>query len=766
MKGSEPTNENDTACRRALKQAVADLTERLRASEAALRRSEEYRRLLAQAVKGVIYDIDFRTTEVRHSEGLLDLVGISSDEAPMDAAWWLELIHPDDLAAVERATRELLTGGAEQMALEYRVRHQDGRWIHVWDRSRMLRDEAGRPVRLVGIATDITARKEAEAALRESERRFRCAIEEAPIPVMMYAETGELLALSRTVTQITGYAPEEIATLEAWLERAYGERAPQARAFVTRYFARGASFPGTEFVVRTTRGEARIWQFTAGSPDRLTDGRRYVVAFAMDITERKQAERALQQAKEAAERANAAKTRFLAAASHDLRQPLQALDLQRAVLARRIAEPEALATVRELGASIDAMRGTLDTLLDLSQLETGAIHPEIGCFALEDLLNRVGSEFRGLAAAKGLELRIVPSRAVVRSDPRLLERILQNLVSNAVKYTQAGRVLLGCRRRGRRLRIEVWDTGIGIARDQTKAIFEEFYQVANPARERRFGLGLGLSIARAAAELLGIRLDVRSTLGRGSVFRVEVPLEGTAKAASASSRERAAAARAGKPLGKILLVEDDAAISSALRAFLAGEGYAVTVAGSGREALALAEAGGFRPTMALVDQNLPGELSGVETVLRLRRLFSPRHLPALVITGDVLPDRLEAIRRAALPHLTKPVNAEELRLAIQSLIGRDGGTPAAGRMPEQAGRADPAGGARAGEAGPLDQLTERERDVIGLVAAGLPNKEVAYRLGISQRTVEGHRARAMQKLGVRTLAELVRLTLAAGADLP
>ena len=393
----------------------------------------------------------------------------------------------------------------------------------------------------------------------------------------------------------------------------------QARSrSVRRYFQGEAAFPETEFVVRTARGQERIWRFRGASPEHLADGRRYSVTFAMDVTERKQAEAALRRAKEAAERANAAKSRFLAAASHDLRQPLQALDLQRAVLARRVADPEALQTLRELGLSIDVMRNTLDALLDLSQLETGAIKAEVGEFALDELFRRIAGEFRGLAAAKGLELKVVPTSAVVRSDPRLLERIVQNLVANAVKYTHAGKVLLGCRRRGGQLRIEVGDTGIGIAPDQLEAIFEEFYQVANAARERRFGLGLGLSIAHAAAKLLGSTLDVRSALGRGSSFAVDVPF--LRRVAAAAGGARASASRPALRLRRRRSSWSRTMPRSAVPCARCSSSRATgsSTAASGREALALVERGTCRPAMAILDQNLPGGLSGVETVQRLR----------------------------------------------------------------------------------------------------------------------------------------------------
>jgi two-component system CheB/CheR fusion protein len=622
------------------------------------------------------------------------------------------------------------------------------------------------------------------------------------------------------------------------------------------------------------------------------DRRSLVLETNRDVTARRAVEEELRGAKEAAERANAAKSRFLAAASHDLRQPLQALDLQRAMLARKVADPEALRTVRELGFSIDAMRNTLDTLLDLGQLEAGAIKAEIRDFRLDELFQAISGEFQALAAAKGLALKAVRTSAAVRSDRRLLERVLQNLVSNAVKYTHAGRVLVGCRRRGERVRIEVWDTGIGIAQDRTEAIFEEFYQAANPARERRFGLGLGLSIARAAAELLGSRVDVRSIPDKGSVFAVEAS-RADPEGVRPPARDEHAGGGARAPGATILLIEDDDAIRTALAALLEFEGHQVAAAASGAAAQALVEQGDCRPSLVIADQNLSGGLSGVEIVERLRELARPRHLSALVITGDVLPDRLAAIRRAGLPHLTKPVGMDELRILVRALLG--GGRPAAaaGPVEPQAPRAD--GGAAAARPSPeltvhvveddadqarslhdllaaagyrperhasaeeflrafppgragclvvdvhlpgmsglelqrelarrgggppcvfvtgrgelaevvramregaadflvkpvrgeallesvaralddagrrggtrapsaagtarLARLTPRERETVELVAAGLPNKQVAFRLGISRRTVEGHRAQAMRKLGVRSLPELVRLLL-------
>ncbi|MGC9271852.1 CheR family methyltransferase, partial [Acidiphilium sp.] len=258
-----------------------------------------------------------------------------------------------------------------------------------------------------------------------------------------------------------------------------------------------------------------------------------VVITFTDITDRKAAAEAVQDARLSAERANAAKSRFVAAASHDLRQPLQTLALLQGLLARTVSEPQALNLVERLDQTIGAMTGMLDTLLDINQIETGMVRATIRVVALDPLFARINADFTFQAEVAGLRLSVVPCGLSVRTDAALLEQILRNLVSNAIKYTKNGRVLLGSRRQGNMVRIEVWDTGLGIEENQIEAIFEEYNQIDNPARERSRGLGLGLSIVRRLAELLDHPLRVRSVLAKGSVFSIEVP---RAEAHAAPSR--------------------------------------------------------------------------------------------------------------------------------------------------------------------------------------------------------------------------------------
>ncbi|MBC7432992.1 MAG: HAMP domain-containing histidine kinase, partial [Rubritepida sp.] len=288
-----------------------------------------------------------------------------------------------------------------------------------------------------------------------------------------------------------------------------------------------------------------------------------------DITDRRLVARVLEGATRLAEQANAAKSRFLGAASPDLRQPLQTLTLLQGLLAREVVDAEAAKLVALMEPTLAAMSGMLNTLLDINQIEAGTIKPEPVIFPVAPLLARLMEEFDYLAQAQGLILRCVPCGLSVRSDPQLLEQMLRNLLSNALKYTCRGRVLLGCRRRAGSLAIEVWDTGIGIPDKDIQAIFDEYHQLDTTAREGMKGLGLGLSIVQRLADLLGHRLRVRSTPGRGSVFAVEADL---ARPQPAVPTPAPAAGLGPHAPGTLLVVEDDPNVRALLIHLLRAEG--------------------------------------------------------------------------------------------------------------------------------------------------------------------------------------------------
>ncbi|MEQ9330719.1 chemotaxis protein CheB [Thalassobaculum sp.] len=616
-----------------------------------------------------------------------------------------------------------------------------------------------------------------------------------------------------------------------------------------------------------------------------------VITFA-DITERRRAADALEAAKQEAERANVAKSRFLAAASHDLRQPLQTLALLNGRLATQVKDEKTQKLITMFDQTLSAMSDMLNTLLDLNQIEAGIIHPTIVRCPINDLLARLADAFAYSALAQGISLRVVPCSLSVRTDPHLLEQMIRNLLSNAIKYSRSGKVLLGCRRHAGRLSIEVYDTGHGIPEDQLKAIFEEYRQLDNPNHERNRGLGLGLSIVQRLGLLLDHRISVRSRLGRGSVFAVEVDIAPGDPGTPTGSRRGSQADRTGGTVGKtgeILVVEDDPAVRSLLQGLLVDRGFRTTVAADGIAALDMVARGTSRPDLLLADFDLPNRMDGLQLATALRRALD-RQVPTIILTGAISTDLMRSINSLNCVRLTKPVKVNDLLEVILALLssathrGGATGVPRAaaaddkpagpaviyivdddrvvrselravleedGRSVEDyatceafleayrsgteacllidaylpgmsgiellhklrdaghrlpaimiTGSSDVPMAVRAMKAGAIDfiekpvgrddllaviahalelsrdtetlsarreeaaarlaRLTPRQRIVMEMVLAGAPNKNIAADLGISQRTVENHRAAIMQKTGSKSLPALVRLAVAAG----
>lgn len=405
------------------------------------------------------------------------------------------------------------------------------------------------------------------------------------------------------------------------------------------------------------------WFSRRVQPYRALDGEvEGVVITFSDITERREASEALRDATRLADLASAAKSRFLGAASHDLRQPLQTLTLLQGLLAKTVQQGEAAELVALLEPTLAAMSGMLDTLLDINQIDAGTLQPEPTVFALAPLLARLAEEFGYMATSQGLDMRAVPCGLAIRSDPQLLERMLRNLLSNAMKYTRKGRVLLGCRRRAGMLSIEVWDSGIGIPEQDLSAIFEEYRQLDNAARERAKGLGLGLSIVQRFADALGHRLTVQSRPGRGSVFKLEVALAKLA-APIAAPVDAVPAHRT----GSILVVEDDPDVRDLLLRLLQAEGHRCLAAGTGEEALAMVARGAIRPDLLLTDHNLPGGYNGPRLATLLRERLSAA-LPVIILTADVTTQALRDIAALDCVRLHKPVKPDDLNAVVQRLL--------------------------------------------------------------------------------------------------
>ena len=319
----------------------------------------------------------------------------------------------------------------------------------------------------------------------------------------------------------------------------------------------------------------------------------------------------LRRQKEAAEQANIAKSRFLASASHDLRQPVHALGLFVGALRLRPLDPESARLVAHVDTSVSAMDGLFASLLDISRLDAGVTQPHMAVFSVKPLIERICREHAVEAAAKHVRLSVGPCSATVQSDPVLLGRILRNFIANAVRYTEQGRILVGCRRAGARVRIEVWDTGPGIPIEEQQNIFQEFYQLGNPERDRARGLGLGLAIVKRLAELIAAELTLSSASGRGSVFKVAVPRAETADEAAESFAGGASGlAKDKSEPGFILVVDDEIAIQEAMATLLSSWGHRVVVAGSYDEMEARIADLPTQPDLIICDYRLRGAETG------------------------------------------------------------------------------------------------------------------------------------------------------------
>jgi two-component system CheB/CheR fusion protein len=388
-----------------------------------------------------------------------------------------------------------------------------------------------------------------------------------------------------------------------------------------------------------------------------------VITFA-DVTDRRRAGDAIEAARREADMANMAKTRFLAAASHDLRQPLQTLALLQGLLAKMVQGTKQQELVARMDDTLVAMSATLDTLLDINQIEAGVVLALKTDFGVNDLLERMHDEFTYHAVAQHISLSTVATSVVVHSDRHRLEQMIRNLCSNALKYTRSGKVLLGCRRRGDMLSIEVWDTGVGIASDELGSIFEEYYQLAGSGRERSRGFGLGLSIVKRLGDLLGHKLRVSSRPGKGSVFAIEVPIVAVYGGRDEHARVQIAEAVSATPrAGSILVVEDDPDIITLLEMLVRDEGHRTASAADGPGALALIESGRFKPDLLLADLNLPNGIDGLALAIRIRERLG-RAIPVIILTGDISTDTMRDIASANCVQVHKPASLAELTKTI------------------------------------------------------------------------------------------------------
>ncbi len=505
------------------------------------------------------------------------------------------------------------------------------------------------------MADEIQARERAREEAHAAERRMAAILASSTDAVLEFDRNGVITFANDRASALFGGGPltgrSYIAVLPAYAVAPFEERFRPA-------------------IDLGVPDELEVW-FSASDEWhalRLFPMGNRLAVYALDVTARKRMEDDLRRAKDQAERANRAKSRFLAAASHDLRQPVQSLFFFATALSDQMRrQPTGHATVEAMQQALEALKRLLDGLLDISKLDAGVVKPVPTVLALQPVFDRLAAEYRPQAARKGLDLRIVATGLHVRSDAMLLERILRNLLDNALRYTPGGRILLGARRCGGDIHVTVCDSGIGVPPERREEIFEEFTQIGNPERDRERGLGLGLAIVRRLSALLEHPLTLRSELGRGSAFTVAVPRAEAPPVPAPAPK--ASLPRDPERPSLVLVIDDEVIILMGLRAMLEGWGYEVIAATAEEEAIGLLEKDGRRPDLVLADYRLRQGKTGPEALRAVHAHFNAA-IPSIILTGDTAPERIVEAQRSGFSILHKPVSAHHLRKVVGEVGGR------------------------------------------------------------------------------------------------
>ena len=499
--------------------------------------------------------------------------------------------------------------------------------------------------------------------LSDTSTFFRTLLESAPDAMVIIDEQGTIAVVNYQAEEMFGYDREELLgqPVEALLPERMRMRHKQHRR---NYAGKPTLRPmgiGLELYALHKDGSEFPVEISL-SPVTTSVGN-FVSSVIRDVTERKQLEAEIHAAREAAELANKANSAFLAAASHDLRQPVQALSLLNGALRRTVKEAKALAMIESQDHSLTAMTNLLNSLLDISRLDAGKVTPEIEEFPVQRLVDRLAAEFGRQASQEGLAFHAEPCDVCVRSDPNLLAEIIQNLVSNAIRYTDQGSVTFAAHTDGDRCRIDVIDTGIGIEADQLQSIFNEFYQ-CNTKGSSKEGFGLGLAIVKRLGDLLDHQLDVESTPGQGSRFSLWLPL---AAEQVAASDERTDIVHAEDANGLLVLVEDDVNVANAWELLLEAEGFKVATAASLRETEALVRHLDAEPDLIVSDFHLLDGSTGVEAVNAIREFYDAT-IPAFIISGDTSKVVKDARLLDNCTLLSKPVDPDRLLTSARRAV--------------------------------------------------------------------------------------------------
>jgi PAS domain S-box-containing protein len=516
------------------------------------------------------------------------------------------------------------------------------------------------------LAALFSERRLHEITLMEREARLQDALKAGGVLAFDWDLPADEVRHSQNATQTLGIESKQVLSSAEWLKQIHPDDRPSVRACLNGVRPDNPSY-STTFRYMRQDGDREVWleQIAIAEFDSAGQLKR-VQGLTTDITERKRSEQEISRARKSAELANQAKSGFLAAASHDLRQPLQTLRFLRGALEQQHLDDEGRQLLEAIGRSLDTISSMLSSLLDINRLESGNLRPIKSDLAINEVFDSVATDFLRPVEEKNLKLRVVRCGLTVHSEKRMLEEMIRNLLSNSVRYTDHGKLLLGCRRAGDKIRIEIWDSGIGIPGDQLPHIFDEYYQGVGTAQ--RGGFGLGLAIVKRLAEVLDHGIDVRSVPGNGTCVSIEVPLGQTrvhGEIAQDQDSENISF------VGTVLVIEDEVSVRSSLTRLLKSRGIGTSIVATGNDALTLVTKG-ICFDLVLSDYNLRGSMNGVESIKALRSALAS-NVPAIVMTGDIQSKTIEAITSHDISVMIKPFLAEEL-LQLMTRLQRSSGS--------------------------------------------------------------------------------------------
>jgi PAS domain S-box-containing protein len=504
-----------------------------------------------------------------------------------------------------------------------------------------------------------------ERALVDSQQRARLATETTGVGIWEWNVITDAIRWDPQMFRLYGIAPTSDGFIKYsdWAEAVVPDELAAQEALLREHLHKGGTNRRDFHIRRRDNGECRAIHAAETVRANAHGETEWVIGTNLDITEQKKAEEALALAKAEADRASLAKSKFLAAASHDLRQPVQSLVLFLSVLKAHATTPVVARATSAMETALEGLNGLLASILDVSRIDAGVVTPQMQSVDIGGLVLRLGTEYAPACGQKGLRMRFRSKPGLhARTDAALLERVIRNLIENAIRYTDHGGLLIGTRQRGDRQRIDIVDSGIGIPADKLTHIFEEFYQVANSARDARQGLGLGLSIVSRLARLIGAEVQVRSHLGRGTCFSLLLPRD--AVSLEVSSPSAVPEVVTGQ---RIMVIEDNPTVRKGLQLMLEGWNCEVVSAATGEEALEAGDREGWRFDAVIADHRLGAGLSGTETAIAIGKRAG-RAMPTLIVTGDTASERIEEVHASGFEMMHKPVTPDELARRMAQLL--------------------------------------------------------------------------------------------------